>query len=183
MKILCINGQGGVGKDSFVCYCGGTTANDIFSFSMADAAKKIAYGIGWNGKKDLKDRLFLSKLKDLIDNYNDYSFQTILKNIEYIMVHYENFLTGSSVPENEFIFFVHSREPKDLDRWRKQYGARAVLVRRPQVEGKFGNHADDDVFNYDYDYYIDNSGTLKELREKAVDFIKQVREEEWSSWV
>jgi hypothetical protein len=39
----------------------------------------------------------------------------------------------------------------------------------PQINS---NHADANVSNYVYDYYIDNNGTIEELQELAEDFMR-----------
>ena len=178
MKILCINGQGGVGKDTFVSFCG-KKKDGVFNYSMVDGIKELARLGGWNGAKELKDRKFLSDLKDLFDNYNDFSFQDVLKDITDDSLICELWLE----PKNEMICFVHAREPKDIERWRNDFGARALIIRRTDVEGEYGNHADDQVFNFDYDYCIWNNGSLNQLYDIAQSFIKGIREEKWSSWV
>ena len=148
MKILCINGQGGVGKDTFVYFCG-DECDGVFNLSMIDGIKSLARLTGcWDGKKNPKDRKFLSDLKDLFDNYCDYSFKHVLAGMEYNINRYNR----SEIEKKEIICFVHSREPDDLKRWHDDHGARAVLIRRPTIEGDYGNHADDQVFDYDYDY-------------------------------
>ena len=63
MKIIVINGRGGVGKDEFIKWCREAN-NDIYSVSSVDYVKEIARLIGWNGEKDVKGRKFLSDLKD-----------------------------------------------------------------------------------------------------------------------
>lgn len=176
MKILCINGQGGTGKDTFVSFCG-KKKDGIFNYSMVDGIKELARLGRWSGAKELKDRKFLSDLKDLFDNYNDFSFQDVLKNITDDSLICELWLQ----PKNEMICFVHAREPKDIERWRNDFGARAVIIRRPQIEGNYGNHADDQVFDCEYDYEINNQGTLKELKAMAEAFIENIRKEKWES--
>jgi len=175
MKIICINGQGGVGKDTFVDYCG-SQKNGIFNISMVDGIKKVASLIGWTGSKEPKDRKFLSDLKDLIAEYNDYPFQDVLNEINLAeWYHWAEKLT------DELICFVHAREPEDIQRWKDEYGARALLIRREEVEKTYGNHSDDQVFDIDYDYVINNDGKLEDLKDKANSFITDVRKEKWSS--
>lgn len=181
MKILCINGKGGSGKDTFVEFCG-KRRDGIFNVSMIDGVKNLAAIAGWSGAKTLKDRKFLSDLKDLVAEYNDYPFVMTIEDIIFAEKTYAYYKWHDNLT-NELICFIHAREPKDIERWRSDHGARAVLVRRPQVEGEFGNHADDNVFDCDYDYYIDNDGSLEELEEKAKHFIEQIREEDWESKV
>lgn len=172
MKIICINGQGGVGKDLFVAYCAKETGG-IYNFSMVDGIKKIAEEIGWKGGKTLKDRRFLSDLKDLTSRYNDFPFTNTFNKVKTIVLNY--------VSSEELIIFIHARESQDIDRWVKEYGARTLLIRRPEVEGKYNNHADDEVFLMEYDYVINNSGTLEDLKDMARHFITEIKKEDWYS--
>lgn len=182
MKILCINGQGGVGKDSFVNFCG-SARRGVFNFSMVDGIKEVARRAKWNGSKDLKDRKFLSDLKDLIDEYNDFSFREVEENITRSFKYYDRYWRDFTDNKVEPVFFIHAREPKDIQRWKDEHGARAVIVRRNEIEGEYGNHADDQVFDFDYDYIVYNQGTLDELFELAKNFINNIREEEWESHI
>ena len=53
--------------------------------------------------------------------------------------------------------------------------AKTLLMRRAVIENdNQSNHADAEVFNYDYDYIIENNGTLEELEQKAIEFLKQL---------
>jgi len=176
MKIIVINGQGGCGKDTFVGYCGWED-EDIYSFSMIDGIKNIAQEFGWVGGKTLKDRKFLSDLKDLASEYNDFPFTAALKTLNSI-IHAHKWYHDSN---KELICFVHAREPKDINRWVNDYDARALIIRRPEIEGEYGNHADDNVFEVDYDYVIWNTGDLYQLKDTAERFIAQIREEKWES--
>ena len=179
MKIICISGQGGVGKDTFVNFCG-SEETGIYNVSMIDPVKKIATIVGWTGSKDLRDRRFLSDLKDLLSDYDDYPFKNVLNSIDQIIRNHEWYKWSTSF-SHELIIFVHSRELEDLQRWRFQYGARSLLIRREEVEGNYGNHSDDQVFDIEYDYEIKNNGDLNHLRKEADSFIKKIREEKWSS--
>lgn len=178
MKIIVINGQGGCGKDSFVGYCG-YEDEGIYSVSMVDGIKRVAEQLGWRGGKELDDRKFLSDLKDLAALYSDFPFRQTLKKIKDIVNNYKWYSDNS----NELICFVHARELEDIDRFVYDYGARALLIRRSEVEGEYGNHADDNVFDVEYDYEIWNDGDLYLLKDKAEKFIAQIRNEDWSSWV
>lgn len=172
MKIICINGQGGVGKDTFVAYCA-KEVNGIYNFSMVDGVKKIAKQIGWDGSKELKDRRFLSDLKDLTSRYNDFPFTSTLDAIRSLALNH--------ISPEELIIFIHSRESQDIGRWVKEYGAKTLLIRREEVEGKYNNHADDEVFIIEYDYIIKNNGTPEDLEEKAKIFINKIKNEDWKS--
>ena len=85
MKIIVINGSGGAGKDTFIKYC--REANhEIYSFSTVDYVKDIATLIGWNGKKDMRGRRFLSDLKDALSEYNDTPFKRCVEEIQEVIV-------------------------------------------------------------------------------------------------
>ena len=165
MKIIVINGQGGAGKDTFVGYCGWEDEG-IYNFSMID-------GI---------NRKFLSDLKDLAAEYNDFPFKNTISKIKNTIYNHRRYAYDYDYDlEHELIFFIHARELEDIDRWVCDYGARTLVIRRPEVEGSFGNHADDNVFEVDYDYEIWNIGSLYQLKEAAENFITKIRKEEWES--
>ncbi len=173
MKIIIINGQGGCGKDAFVKLCRKHYAY-VFSTSMIDGTKEIAKQIGWEGGKSLKDRKFLSDLKDLFGEYNDFPFTYTKETVEDLKE-----LFGDS--DKELIIFIHAREPEDIERWVEEYEAITLLIRREEVEGKYGNHADDMVFDIPYDFVIYNNTTLEALEESAETFIENLlsKEESW----
>lgn len=175
MKIIVINGQGGVGKDTFVGYCGYEDMG-IYNFSMVDEIKKIALYVGWTGRKSSKDRKFLSDLKDLTSEYSDFPFKSVVNKINETLK--DNRYRHKR--DQDLIFFIHAREPKDIMRWVKDYGAKTLLIRREDIEGSYGNHADDSVFDIDYDYIIQNNKGLINLKEEAESFINMIREEDWS---
>ena len=183
MKIIVINGQGGCGKDSFVGYCG-YEDEGVYSVSMVDGIKRIAEQLGWRGGKEPDDRKFLSDLKDLAALYSDFPFRQTLKKIKDTIYNHRRYAYDYDYDsEHELIFFIHARELEDIDRWVYDYGARALIIRRPEVEGEYGNHADDNVFEVEYDYEIWNDGDLYLLKDRAEKFIAQIRNEDWESHI
>ena len=72
-------------------------------------------------------------------------------------------------PDN--IIFVNAREPHNIAYYQNKYNARTVIVNNCNVKQIYGNHADENVNNYDYDVVINNSGTLKDLKETAKWFL------------
>ena len=180
MKIICINGQGGVGKDEFVkaAQINSKQPSYIYNFSMVENIKAIAKYIGWQGGKTNKDRKFLSDLKDLTARYSDYPFQSVV-NLINARLWWTNY---NKIPTKDFIIFIHAREPKDIQRWKEEYGAKSLLIRREEVERTYGNHADDQVFDIDYDYIYNNNKSLEELEKDAVNFVQKIRLEDWHSF-
>lgn len=168
-QIFIINGSGGVGKDTFVELVS-TELNDIFkkfhtviNFSSVDRVKEIAKQIGWTGKKYEEDRKFLSDLKNLTSEYCDMPFKSMQSKVAEFM----------KDEESEFLF-LHIREPEEIARAVREFDAKTILVIRNSVKHIISNKSDENVFNYNYDFIIDNSGTKEELNNKAKDFIQEV---------
>lgn len=177
MKIIVINGSGGAGKDTFIKYC--REANhEIYSFSTVDYVKDIATLIGWNGKKDMRGRRFLSDLKDALSEYNDTPFKRCVEEIQEVMDDYFRLNKNTK----NLIFFVHSREPKEIQRWKDLYNAQALLIRRVQSEKQeFTNHADLEVTNFDYDYVYWNEHELEDVRFDARSWMEWLMLQPWES--
>lgn len=171
--IFIINGSGGVGKDTFVEFVS-TELNDILkkfhtviNFSSVDKVKEIAREIGWGGKKSEKDRKFLSDLKILTSEYCDMPFKSMKSKVAEFM----------SDEESTFLF-LHIREPEEITRAVNEFGAKTILVVRDSVKHIVSNMADENVFNYNYDFVVNNSGTKEELNIKAKDFVQEVIDSE-----
>lgn len=159
-KIFIINGSGGVGKDTFCEKCGHYT--NVKVVSSIDLVKHFATEMGWSGQKTPRDRRFLSDLKDLLTAYNDLPFKDIKKKVNEFKQDTDN-----------MFLFIHIREPEEIERAKKEFGAHTVLVVNDNVLGIYSNHADGRVLEYDYDVVIDNSGTLEELEWEAKRFVER----------
>lgn len=134
--------------------------------STVDYVKEIAKSFGWNGEKDLKSRKMLSQLKDVLTEWNDVPHKVIEEKIK----DYQE--------DNIAALFIDSREPSDIAYFSDKYHALTILMRRPNLDMIYGNHADDQVDNYEYDIMIDNSRGLKELEEEAICFYETFIKEE-----
>lgn len=160
-KIFVINGTGGSGKDTFVNFI--SKYAKVFNTSSVDKVKEIASYCGWNGKKEEKDRKFLSDLKALLTNYNDYPFHDIMKKIDYF---YQS---------NDEIMFIHIREPEEILKVVEASGAKTILIKRKNLNNINSNTSDMNVDNYNYDYYINNDSTLEDFEEKAKEFLENIK--------
>lgn len=172
-RIFVINGSGGVGKDTFAEFVS-TELNDILkkfhtviNFSSVDKVKEIAREIGWNGKKSEKDRKFLSDLKILTSEYCDMPFKSMKNKVAEFMN-----------DEESIFLFLYIREPEEIARAVNEFGAKTILVVRDAVKHIVSNMADENVFNYNYDFIINNSGTKEELNIKAKKFVQEVIDSE-----
>ena len=119
--------------------------------------KKIATDIGWDGTKDVKSRKLLSELKRAVVEYNDYP-------TTYLVNEYRKFLVS-----DEQILFMHIREIDEIKKVREiiPHSICVTLLIRNEDAPQWGNNSDDNVDQYDYDYYYDN---IKLLNQAEVEF-------------
>ena len=162
--VIIINGAGGVGKDT-LC----SIAEKHFrvrNISSVDPIKEIASMCGWRGEKTDKARKFLSDLKRLTIDYNDFPTAWAIRE-------YEEFLKS----DEEFMF-LHVREPEEIAKFVKASGGKAktLLVRGGERMTKtaYGNASDDCVEDYNYDYYFVNDKTLEEAERDFAELLKTI---------
>lgn len=160
-KIFITNGSGGCGKDTFAKMV--SQFIPTYKYSSIDAVKNVARKFGWNGGKSEKDRKFLSDLKEVSSEYNDFS----MNDISELVKSFKNNLIIANV------LFIDIREPKDIERAKKKFGAKTILIRRNSVATITSNMADANVENYEYDYYINNDGSLSDFEKTAYNFVKE----------
>ena len=163
---IVINGAGGVGKDTL---CDLAAAHfKVMNISSITPIKDIAAQCGWDGRKDDKARKFLSDLKRLTVEYND--FPTV-----WARARYEEFLKG-----DYDILFVHIREAEEIEKFVRATDGMALtlLVRGGErmTKSSYGNVSDDEVENYNYDLYFVNDKTLDKAEEEFVSLLKKVTE-------
>ena len=164
---IVINGRGGVGKDT-LCELAARHFR-VKNISSVTPIKEIATMCGWDGQKNPKSRKFLSDLKQLCVDFNDFPTNWAYK--EYL-----EFLES----EDE-VFFVHIREGVEIQKFidRTEGVAVALLVRggSRMNHGILGNASDDEVENYTYDYYYTNDKTIEEAEIEFVALLQKMMEE------
>ena len=165
-KIIVISGSGGMGKSTFVSLC--NQFNDkVVEVSTVDEVKRIGIKCGWDGTKTERNRAFLSDLKDLLEKWNNVPNKKI---DEYIENH----------PEE--IIFINAREPHNIQYYKDKYNAITVLVVNDHVKQVTSNHADLGVYDFAYDYIIENNGDLEQLKESAETFM-EIMNRIANSWI
>lgn len=170
MKIIIVNGYGGSGKDTFENYVisyANTYKYKVNKTSMIEYTKEQAKKLGWTGGKTLADRRFLSDLKDSLTRWNDSPFEDIQSKIR------------SCKMCNYTLLFIDAREPEDIDRIKLiDPNVSTLLVKRQETDNiVYGNHADDCVLNYAYDWVIENNGSLDDLKASAELWFDKILEE------
>lgn len=157
-NIFVINGKNGVGKDQFIEFIDNCLTTGIFkvhNISTIDKIRPFAHEIAFEKEKTEKVRIFMQKSKELADDLFDHSFKYVCKKID----------EGSLLD----IYFIHCRESKNIKRLKNELGAKTILIKRDSVICA-NNSSDKNVENYDYDYTIENNGSLDEFKLKAQDF-------------
>ena len=171
MGIYVVNGAAGSGKTTFENNVKTIVGNDCYILSTIDPIKDVAKSLGWNGVKDLKGRKFLSDLKDLLTEYNDYSFNYIQNKVLDIKIDY-HYMGCDYSP----LIFIDCREPVEIKKLCDKLGAKSLLIRRASAENaETSNHADAEVLNYNYDIVIENNGDLRDYANKAFEFVESER--------
>ena len=162
-KIFITNGSGTNGKDTFAK----ALAKYIptFKYSSINLVKDMLKLAGIEeGEKTEEYRLLCSDLKDRLTKYDDIPF----KDVASIVADFKNNLIETEV------LLIDIREPEEIARAVETFGAKTILIRNPNVKKIESNHADRDVENYDYDYIIENNGTLEQLESVAKDFVETI---------
>lgn len=162
--VIIINGRGGSGKDT-ICDVVGRHYK-TFNISTIDEVKAAALCIGWNGGKEPKDRAFLSELKALSIKYYNHPFNQAVRMY--------NFFINSDFD----ILFIHVREPSEIEKLRRHIkfdgmaSVYTLLVLSERATGIYGNHSDDEVEDYTYDYTFVNDCRLEQLDETFMTFFE-----------
>jgi RNase adaptor protein for sRNA GlmZ degradation len=159
-KVVIINGLSGCGKDTFVNFC--KEFCNVDNLSVADNAKKAMQILGWNGEKTPKNRRLLEYLVTFADINFDGNYKYIKENIEAIN---KRNLTD--------IIFIHSREPENIERFKKTFKAVSLLIERLDYEPVTKTYTDKRVYHHKYDYIINNIN-LEQLKEEAKKFVNNI---------
>lgn len=155
-KVYITNGCAQNGKDSFFEALSKHIAT--FKYSSIDLVKDMLEfaGVPKESKTEEK-RLLYSDTKDMLTKYDDIPF----KDITSVVVDFKDDKIDTDV------LLIDIREPEEIKRAVEAFGAETILIRNPNAEKITSNHADRDVENYDYDYIIENDGTLEQLNKVA----------------
>lgn len=166
--VVIINGRGGVGKDTF-CNVISDCCN-VLNVSSIDPVKEIARTVGWQNGKEFKDRKFLSDMKSLLVEYNDYPTQ-------YLLSEYKRFMEDDIYQ----VMFVHIREPKEIEKFRALIDGRCITLKitRSDIENVvFGNSSDDNVDDYNYDYTYHNDTPLESVSLEMLKYFNTILDSE-----
>ena len=157
-----INGPAEVGKDTFIGICGKFLGKqNVKNYSSIEPAKKAAPTLGCQYDQGEKTRDFLKRLKDLSDEFWECSTNHLRNSIE-------------KKCQGKVLVFLHIREPYNIDKIKAYYPEILTCHINRIGSTMFNNPADTSTWGYEYDFYIDNSGTLGDLHVLAWEFIQKL---------
>lgn len=175
--VIIINGKGGCGKDT-ICdilerhY----PTKRISTITKVKQAARLMFG--WKGGKSLKDRKFLSDLKDLWTDYNDGPFV-------YAIDQFQKFAEKPVAAYNE-ILIMHVREPSEIKKIKDRIDyidtvpCVTLLIKSPRTESvEYGNDGDDLVNKYPYDFLYNNAAPLIKVDEDFMGFFHEFIAPSW----
>ena len=169
MKVFVVNGLPTSGKTTFeqlVTEEAHKKGKEVYITSIINIVKTCAEAIGWKGTKSAVDRKFLSDLKDALEDWKDIPYISLVADYKV------------AKEADIDIMFIDAREPKDIERIKRDFNAKSILVHRDEVFGQEqSNHADSNVYETSYDYIIYNNADLNNLRESAIIFLEEVLRE------
>ena len=159
--IFVTNGMARSGKDTFAVLMNEFVPTK--KYSSIEYIKEIAKLCGWDGQKNEKSRKFLSDLKILTSQYNDLPFRMI-----------QNQIDEFNKDEKCNVLLIDIREPEEIRKLCDKYkDVKTILIKRNSVKTITSNMADAGVFNYNYDFVIENNGTLDELKSIVKKFVME----------
>ena len=173
VKYYILNGVSTAGKDTFVNMCKGYDDHRIYAvqFSSVGWIKEVAEDLGWDGNKDEKGRNLLSGLKHLLTAYDDIPFKKTVENVRFWIEPEDKHFVDALDNYEYTLVFIDVREPEEINKYKKEFNAKTILIRNPEAEAKITNESDMNVLNYNYDYVIWNGSTLEILEKQARAFI------------
>lgn len=169
MKVFVVNGLPTSGKTTFeqlVAEEAHKKGKEVYITSIINIVKTCAETLGWEGTKSMADRKFLSDLKDALEDWKDIPYISLVADYQV------------AKEADIDIMFIDAREPKDIERIKRDFNAKSILVHRDEVFGQEqSNHADSNVYETAYDYIIYNNADLNNLKESAIIFLEEALRE------
>jgi hypothetical protein len=162
---IIINGHAKSKKDTFVLLCKKYCKQfnmKVHNYSTIDKVKKIAKNLGWDGKKTDEARKFLSDMKKLWSDFNNGPFTHTIKKIQ------KNNTTDNN------IFFIHCREPEEIQKFKNRFGSLLITLILDKPGHIPDNYSDQNVKNYNYDYYINTNTSDEEIKLLAQNWISEI---------
>lgn len=155
---IIINGKPQVGKDTFVNFIKNNFNKYIIdNISSVDFIKNWLLDMNIDViNKPNNVRQLIVNIKHAFYNYNN---NFIIDNIcSDIYKKYCNYCNSSDGIYNNIITFIHCREQYEIDKFKSNLNAKTLLIKRESLDNiTYNNQADDNIFDYNYDYIFNNN--------------------------
>jgi phosphomevalonate kinase len=165
-KIYIISGKAGSGKDTVADILKDNLKGKTIIISYASYLKEYAKNIvAWDGSSESKPRTFLQEIGDLVKSIDpNFLVNRILEDIEVYKHYYQNII----ISDARFVSEIKCIEEKYNSLKLYVYGRDNNLT---DVQKKHNTETSLDGFK-DYDYVINNNGTLEELKKKVLEVLE-----------
>ena len=162
--VFILNGVHSTGKDTFVKYIN-SFGIEAVHYSYVDFTRNMldSVGVDINNKTD-KIRKLLCDINNALEEYNDIPFKDCCN----VADDFKNdWLEGKWL-------IIDCREPKKIERLKQKLNAKTIFI-KSNKKITANNVADKAVAeDYQYDYIIDNTGTLDNLKTNTLNFVKSI---------
>lgn len=167
--IFVLNGSPRSGKDTLTDFF--SEYGFVYHFSYVDAVRDMlkSIHIDFSHKTD-RDRQLMESICNALEKYDDVPMKLLCSNVRYTM-DVESWRNLSNF--NDAFIFVDIRKPDNIKRFKKEFPEIMTLY---VEDGKGTNNvteSDASVRDYEYDYYIANTGTLTEFEATVNKFIRE----------
>lgn len=189
--VIIINGCGGCGKDTFESMVQDELYHldsfiDQFHVSTIDPIREIDQALATiNGEPYSKDKNLHRKAMAQLKRVWDENYGGSFKYLQRILNVYDS---SHSSDGKRAVVFVHVREPENIEKiyfshrlgsltdTNDEWDVTSVLIYGRTKPDDFDNSADRSVENFMYETYINNSGSLEELRKRAKAYAEVIGE-------
>lgn len=162
--IFILNGVHSTGKDTFVKYIN-SFGIEAIHYSYVDFTRNMLDSVGVDvNNKNNKMRKLLCDINNALEEYNDIPFKDCCN----VADDFKNdWLEGNWL-------IIDCREPQKIERLKQKLNAKTIFIKfNKKITAD--NVADKAVTeDYQYDYIIDNTGTLDDLKANTLDFVKLI---------
>lgn len=165
-KIYIISGKASSGKDTVADIIKKNLKEKTIIISYAFYLKEYAKNIlAWDGNNETKPRTFLQEIGDLVKSIDsNFLVNRILEDIEVYKHYYKNIIISDARFESEIKCIENKYNYVKI----YVYGRDNNLTEK---EKKHNTETSLDGY-HDYDFKIDNSGTLEELNKKVLEVLE-----------
>ena len=156
-KLFIINGYAKSGKDEFKKYV--SKYISTYNTSIINETKILVNDLYGESIKDDERRKLLSDTENFLADVYNIPYQITSAKVDLFL------------QSNKKVMLIDVRKPLIIKELVDAFAFQTVLIKNDRHH-KANNDADMYVENYNYDYIIENNGTLEELEQKAIEFVK-----------